>query len=103
MNNFKLEKISINMSNGWVIGCSILTCGMLTYAYLEGISNLYLIHMKRKNILELQQIESLNDLSEKIKKEEKIISYYWQHHNIVFILGITGVSIVAFRSKLVKS
>lgn len=39
MNNSSLEKLSINISNSWIIGCSLLTCGIMTYAYLDSISN----------------------------------------------------------------
>jgi len=70
MNNSSLEKLSINISNSWIIGCSILTCGIMTYAYLDSISNISLIHMKRKYRLELQQIEKSIDLN---KNEDKII------------------------------
>lgn len=56
-----------SISNHWIAGYSILTCGMMSYAYLDSISNLPLIHMKRKFILELQEIENSIDLSDKIK------------------------------------
>ena len=102
MNHFNLEKLSVNLSNSWIVGCSILSCGMMTYAYLDGISNLPLIYMKRKYRLELQEKENSIDLSDQIKKEDKMISYYWKHFNVAFMFGITGVSLVVFRSRLVK-
>ena len=92
----------MNISNGWIVGCSILTCGMMTHAYLAGISNLPIIHMKRKYRLELQQIEKTMDLTEEIIKEDKIISYYWKHYTLVFMMGISGISVVAFRSIIKK-
>ena len=104
MNTFNLEKLVTNMSRSWIIGCSILTYGIINSAYLNGISKLSLLHTKRKYKLELQKIENYNiDLTDKIKTEDKIISYYWKHINIVFMIGITCVSIVVFRSRLVKA
>lgn len=63
MNNSSLERCIINISNGWIIGCSILTFGIITNAYLHGISNISLIHMRHKYKLELHQIEKANDSS----------------------------------------
>ena len=103
MNHFNFEKLSGNISNSWILGCSILSCGMMSYAYLDGISNLPLIHMKRKYRLQLQEIEKSIDLQDQIKEEDKIISYYWKHYNIAFMLGITGISVVAFRSQFIKN
>ena len=65
MNASSLEKLSIDISNGWIIGCSILTFGIITCAYLNGVSNIPLINMKRKYRLELKQIENSINLSEK--------------------------------------
>jgi len=59
MNHFNFEKQSMNMSNSWILGCSLLSCGMMTYAYLDGLSNLPIIHMKRKYRLQLQEIKNL--------------------------------------------
>jgi len=98
MNNSSLEKLSVNISNSWIIGCSLLTYGIISSSYLNGISNLSLIHMKRKFKFDLQQIEHSIDLTTKMKNEDKIISYYWKHYNIVFITGITGISLIAFNT-----
>ena len=102
MNNSSLEKLSVNISNGWVLGCSILTCGMMSYAYLNGIGELPLIHMKRKYKLELQQMEKSTDLREEIMNEDKIISYYWKYYTLVFMTGISGISFVTFLSIVKK-
>ena len=96
MNDNSLEKMSINISNGLIIGCSILTCGIMSCAYLNSISNLQIIHMKRKYMLELKKIENSIDLTNEIKNECILISYYRKQFNLVFILGITGISLVAF-------
>lgn len=99
-----LEKCYVNIGNSWIFGCSILTCGILSYTYLDGISNLQIIHMKHKYRLELQQINDSIDLNEKIKNEDKIISNYWKHINITYIVGIVGIvgaSVSAFRSRYI--
>ncbi len=62
----------------------------------------------RKNILELQHIDKLTDLgekikNEKIKNEEKIISYYWKQYNLMLIMGISGIYIMASNSIVKKS
>lgn len=97
MNNNILEKLGLNISNSWIIGCSILTGGIMTHTYLTCISNLAIMHMKHKYILELRQIKNTIDLSDKIKNEENIISYYWKHYSTIFMMGITGLSIITFR------
>ena len=75
----------------------------MTCAYLNGLSYLPLIHMKRKYRLELEQIEKSTDLIEtKIKEENKIISYYCKHYNFVFIMGISGISVIMFRTLFKK-
>jgi len=91
---------NFNVSNGWVIGCSILTCGILTHSYLNGLGNIPPIHMKNKYRLELLEIDKSIDLSESKKNHDEIISYYCKHINIIYIMGITGLSIIAFRSRL---
>ena len=48
MNNSSLEKLSITISKSWIIGCSILTSGIMTCSYLHSIGNIPLIYMKRK-------------------------------------------------------
>jgi hypothetical protein len=48
MNISSLEKMSIHISNGWIIGCAILTFGIITRTYLDSISNIHLMHMKHK-------------------------------------------------------
>ena len=54
-NKISIENLGVNISNAWIIGCSILTCGIITFAYLNGISDLQLLHMKRKYRLEQKQ------------------------------------------------
>jgi len=103
MNSYSLEKFGVAISNGWIVGCSILTCGILTSAYLDGISELSLIHMKHKYNLESKEKEKSIDLSDKIKNEEQMISYYWKHMNIAFMIGITGFSFVALRTRFIKT
>jgi len=79
MNNSSLLNLSVNISNGWIIGCSILTCGIMTCAYLNSL------HMKRKFRLELQQSnlpsltkdEDLDDETWVAKKRE-----FWKKNNI---------------------
>jgi hypothetical protein len=88
--------MSINISNSWIIGCSILTCGIMSYSYLNSINNLQIIHMKHKYMVELKKIENSINLTNEIKNEDILISYYRKQFNFVFILGITGISLVAF-------
>lgn len=57
MNASSLENMSMNISNGWIIGCSILTCGLITSAYINGISNIQMLHMKRKFKEELKKLD----------------------------------------------
>ena len=102
MNNNILGNLGLNMSNSFIIGCSILSCGIISNAYLNGISNIPLLNMKHKHKLQLQQIENNIDLSDDIKNEEKQISYYWKQYNIIFMMGITGLSIIVFKSRLNK-
>jgi len=90
MNNSSLLNLSVNISNGWIIGCSILTCGIMTCAYLNGFSNISLLHMKRNYMFELQQSnlpsltkdedydsEDLDDETWVAKKRE-----FWKKNNI---------------------
>ena len=96
MNASSIEKMTNNISNGWIIGCSILSCGIMTCAYLNGISNIQMMHMKRKNRLELEYPMEL--VCEKIKREDKLISYYWNIYKVVFITGMTGLSVITLRA-----
>lgn len=66
MNASALENFSVNISNGWIISCSILTFGIITCAYLKSISN---IHIKRKYKLDLQQQQKSMNSSETTKIE----------------------------------
>lgn len=80
MNNNSLEKCFNHVSNGWIIGCSILSCGLMSYAYLDGISKIPPIHMRRKYRLEHLEIENSINLSDKINNENRLISYYSRHN-----------------------
>ena len=101
MNTSNIEKMTNDISNGWIIGCSILSCGILTCAYLNGISNIPIMHMKRKNRLELEYPMEL--VCEKIKREDKLISYYWNIYKVVFITGMTGLSVITLRTLCKKT
>jgi hypothetical protein len=94
MNASSIEKMTNHISNSWILSCSILSCGILTCAYLNGISN---IAKNRLNRLELEYPMEL--VCEKMKKEDKLISYYWNIYKVVFITSITGLSIIALRTK----
>lgn len=96
MNASSIEKMCNHISNGWILGCSVLSCGILTCAYLNGISNIPMIHMKRKNRLELEYPMEL--VCEKIKNEDKLISYYWNIYKVVFITGMTGLTVITLRA-----
>jgi hypothetical protein len=100
MKSYNFENMVINISNGWIVGCSILSCGMMSYAYLDAIGKLPLIHMKRKYHLELSKTEKSTDndnVNEKIKNEEKLISYYFHYFNFAFIIGIAGITLPLFK------
>jgi hypothetical protein len=42
------------MSNGFIIGLSLLSGGIMSASYLKGISNLQLAHLKHKYQLEIR-------------------------------------------------
>jgi len=96
MNAFSIEKMTNHISNSWILSCSILSCGILTCAYLNGISNIPIMHMKRKYRLELENPMEL--VCDKIKKEDKLISYYWNIYKVVFITGMTGLTVITLRA-----
>jgi len=99
MNNLSLENLSINISKSWIISCAILTGGIMTSAYLNSLILLQQTHMKRKFKLELQQIEKVMDLREKnINNEDKIISYYGNCYNILFVTCISGLTIIIAKT-----
>ena len=100
MNISSIEKMTNHICNGWIIGCSILSCGILTCAYLNGISNIPIMHIKRKNRLELEYPMEL--VCEKIKKKDILISYYWNIYKVVFITGMTGLTVVYLRTTVKK-
>jgi hypothetical protein len=52
--------------------------------------------MKRKNRLELEYPMEL--VGEKIKEENKLISYYWNIYKVVFITGMTGLTVITLRA-----
>jgi hypothetical protein len=82
MNNIKLWNSSIHtMTNGFIIGCSILTFGMITSTYLNGIINLHVTHKFNQHHI-------------------KYDDYYWHHFVFSFLLGISGVSFVAFTFRI---
>jgi hypothetical protein len=87
-----MNKCITNINNGWIIGCSLLTCGILTSSYLNGINAIQCLYMKYKHKKEMELIAD--------NYEDKLISYYSKYYNIVFILGITGISALAIRSTL---
>lgn len=67
MNASSLENCSMNIANGWIIGCSILTFGIISCAYMNGISNIQLLHIKRKHRLELKKLDQ--DIDAKLLSE----------------------------------
>jgi len=54
--------------------------------------------MKRKNRLELDYPMSMELEGEKIKEEDKMISYYWNIYKVVFITGMTGLTVIVLRT-----
>lgn len=85
-----MNKSITNISNSWIIGCSVFTCGIITSSYLHGINELQLLHMKYKHKKEMDLVADIYD--------DRCISYYSRHFTIAFILGITGISLVAINS-----
>ena len=98
MNASSIEKMTNHISNSWILGCSILSCGILTCAYLNAISNIPMLHTKRKKRLELQNPMTMGLVCEKIKEEHKLISYYWNIYKVVFITGMTGLTVITLRA-----
>jgi len=80
------------MNNGWVIGCSLLTFGIITSSYLNGINDIQCLYMKYKHKKEMDLIAH--------NYEDQLIAYYSKNYTIAFILAITGISLVAIRSTL---
>jgi hypothetical protein len=76
------------ISNGWIIGCSVFTCGILTSSYLHAINDIQMFHMKHKYKKQMKLLD--------INSEDQLISYYSRHYTIAFILAITGISIVSY-------
>jgi hypothetical protein len=78
MNAYGIENCSIHIANGWVIGCSILTFGIITCSYLNGISDIQILHMKRKHKLKLTKLDeedhedNLHDNTWLIKKKDNM-------------------------------
>ena len=90
-----MNKSITNISNSWIIGCSLLTGGIITSSYLHGINELQLFHMKFKYKKEMDLIQNNNNNN---NNDNEFITYYSRHYTIAFILGITGISYVAFKS-----
>lgn len=88
----KMNNCISHMNNGWVIGCSLLTFGIITSSYLHGINEIQLLYMKYKHKKEMVLIAD--------NYEDKLIAFYSKNYTIAFILGITGISLVAIRSTL---
>jgi len=57
-----------------------------------------MMYTKRKKRLELQNPMTMGFVCEKIKKEDKLISYYWNIYKVVFITGMTGLSVITLRA-----
>lgn len=75
------------ISNGWIIGCCVLSGGLMTYNYLQSISNIQQLYMKRK--------------SSSFEEEDidKIIASYGKTYNFVFMVGISvSLSIIIYQS-----
>lgn len=94
MNKASFENLFINLSNSWILSCSILTGGILTCSYLKAINYLSLFHMKQK-----YKLLDLGGEKEKIMKEEKLIN---QYEKTFYIIYITGISITCFSILLFK-
>jgi hypothetical protein len=89
---YKMITCISRINNGWVIGCSLLTFGIITSSYLHGINEIQLLYMKYKHKKEMDLVAE--------NYEDKLIAYYSKNYTIAFILGITGISLVAIRSTL---
>ena len=80
-NNFNyFDKINTDISSSFIIGCSLLTGGVISATYLNSINNLYLFHMNKKNKNELKQIDYLINRDNKINQLKQID--YLINHNI---------------------
>ena len=97
MNNSILEKHVFKISKNWILGCSILSSGIIVHSYLNSIGNIPLLHMKYKYRLELQQIEKNINLIDKIENLEKMILSCWKYYNIIFVMSISGLSYIVSR------
>ena len=80
------------ISNGWIVGCSILSGGLMTYTYLQSISNIQQLYMKRKS-----SCEEGADI-------DKIIATYGKTYNFVFMIGISvSLSIIIYQSNKIQN
>jgi hypothetical protein len=88
-----VEKMILKISNSWIIGCGLFAYGLMSYAYLDGLSNFAII--KQKYLIQLKMEEKLE-----VKEEKEKVIYYWIHFNIMYIIGIMGVTLVAYCCKI---
>jgi hypothetical protein len=92
MKNYIQTNFISDISNGWIIGCSLLACGMVGSTYINGISNLCLLHSKNSYRNTFVQI---NDNF--VNNEKKLFNSYFNSINISFIVAITGLTIYTFN------
>ena len=91
-----IKKFNRNTCNSWITSISILSFGLISFAYLNGISNLSLHYIKRKN--RLDQLKKTDIVIDKIKNEDRIIFYYWNYYNFIFITSIFSIYYIARNS-----
>jgi hypothetical protein len=91
MNASALQNISINISNGWIISCSILTFGIIRCIYLRSISN----NLSETKKLEDNNLTLLDEDEEEYLDDDAWVANkkeFWKINNISPII-IKGNSI----------
>jgi hypothetical protein len=90
-----LNNIGVNISSSLIFGFSVLTIGILASSVLNNVSKLQLGHLSHKYGKELKEVDKEVNLSVSIAADNKMISYYWYEFRFIFVIGITGVTIVS--------
>jgi len=99
------------INNAWITSTAIITAGMLTNSYLNGISNLQLFYARKNNTINDQINDQINDtqtvsdnLSDNTSdnnsdnihnKYDKLKKYYLNLYIFTYIIAITNIIIVA--------
>jgi len=102
------------INNAWITSTAIITAGMITNSYLNGISNLHLFYAKnnyKNNTINDTQNDQINDtqndtqtgsdnLSDNTSdnihnNHDKLEKYYRNHYIFTYIIAISSIITIA--------